>query len=162
MLFRIFVIFATTQIVSATVKDCNTSTAFRPVNIAVSPEPPIPNELFQLSFIFNNTGTIIENGNVNIDIDANGLPYSIIDSLCSYLSCPIVNGINDFTHDSTWPDITGKITTKIVITDDNSYQLLCIIIIEKVPSSWSNPIFSIIRSSYKHLTDKKHLLRRPF
>lgn len=161
MLLRIIFISSLLAFTSAIVKDCNTSTAFRPVNIAVNPEPPNPSKPFQLLFIFNNTGVGIDSGTVNIDIDANGLPYSTTESLCSYLSCPIMPGINDFTRDATWPDITGKIITKIVITDANDDQLLCVIIIEKVPSSpWFAPIYSTIRSSYKHWTERKQQIRR--
>jgi hypothetical protein len=124
----------------ATIKDCNTNSLFRPTTLKVSPDPPVPGQPVYLTIIFDNTGPEIIDGTVITTLNINGMPLPIDNKpLCDSTKCPIITGSNDRSTQTTWPQVTGAIKSRVVWADTNNNQLLCIDTSFKVPSSnfWS-------------------------
>ncbi len=141
MLFHV-ITFAALLIPSyATITDCNPSSIFRPTQLSVSPDPPIPGKPFNVILIFNNTGSEITSGTVTTTISLNGLPLPTSkESLCESTICPIGPGSNDRSAEYTWPSsVSGSIKSEINWTGPSGESLLCIKSVFKIPGSW-NPL----------------------
>jgi len=111
----------------ATIKDCNTNSVFRPTTLKVSPDPPVPGQPVYLTLIFDNPGPEINDGTVITTLNINGMPISVDNKpLCDSTKCPIINGSNDKSTQTNWPQVTGAIKSRVVWTDNNNNQLLCI------------------------------------
>ena len=141
----------------ASIKDCDTTSIFRPTQLALSPDPPIPGQPIKLTLIFDNTGNEITEGSVTTTINLNGIPFSpTTNPLCDNTICPITPGNNDRSTETTFPDVSGIIKSRVTWSGPQGESLLCIDSVLKVPSDSWNP-FSIIRDSYinnKHKFDK--------
>lgn len=142
----------------ASIKDCDPSSIFRPTQLSISPDPPIPGQLVKLSLVFDNTGDEVNDGTVTTSITLNSIPISPSTvSLCENTICPIIHGINDRSTETTFPSVTGIIKSRVTWTGSKGESLLCIESSLKVTgaSSW-NP-FSILQDSYlsnKHKFEK--------
>jgi hypothetical protein len=142
----------------ASIKDCDPSSVFRPTQLAISPDPPIPGQAVKLTLIFDNTGDEISEGTVTTSISINAIPVSPSKvSLCENTACPITHGVNDRSTEITFPSVTGIIKSHVTWTGPKGESLLCIDSSLKVTgaSSW-NP-FSLIQDSYlksKNTLDK--------
>jgi len=120
----------------ATIKDCNTNSVFRPTTLKVSPDPPVPGQPVYLTLIFDNPGPEIIDGTVITTLNINGMPLPVDNKpLCDSTKCPIINGSNDKSTQTNWPQVTGAIKSRVVWTDNNNNQLLCIDTSFKIPTS---------------------------
>jgi hypothetical protein len=158
-MIRLITLFGFIASSSATIKDCNPSSIFRPTTLSVAPDPPIPGQTVKLTLIFDNPGPQIDDGTVTTTLSVNFMPFSpTTQSLCDNTKCPIITGSNDRSTESTWPSVTGTVKSKITWIGPNSEELLCIDTTFKVPSSNFWDIFSSVKSLYhKNKDDVKHL-----
>jgi hypothetical protein len=129
----------------AKIRDCDTSSIFRPTQLSISPDPPISGSPVKLTLIFDNTGDEITSGAVTTTVSLNGMPLSPTTvALCKNTLCPIVSGSNDRSTEMTFPSVSGNIKSKVVWTGPKGESLLCIDTSLKIANT-----FSIIHSMYK-------------
>ena len=112
---------------AALIKDCDTSSVFRPTQLALTPDPPVPGKPIRLTLIFDNTGSEITEGKVYTTLSVNYIPVSpTTEPLCENTACPIVSGINDRSTETTFPSVSGIIKSRVVWTGREEQSLLCI------------------------------------
>lgn len=152
----------------ASIKDCDTTSIFRPTLLALTPDPPIPGQPIKLTLVFDNTGSEIadlEGGTVTTTITINGIRFApSVEPLCENVGCPIIFGSNDRSTEITFPDVSGVIKSRTVWTSGAGAagkSLLCIESAFKVTSSSWNP-FAIIRNSYINNKNKINNLYNKF
>ena len=132
----------------ATIKDCDPTSVFRPTQLAVSPDPPVPGKPVRLTLIFDNTGPEITDGTASTSITLNYIPISPTSGpLCENTACPIVPGSNDRSTETTFPSVTGFIHSKVTWTGPRGESLLCIDTNFKVANAW-NP-FNILNGLFE-------------
>lgn len=142
----------------ATIKDCDSSSVFRPTQLALSPDPPVPGKPVRLTLIFDNTASEITDGTVSTSISVNYIPLSPSSGpLCENTACPIIPGSNDRSTETTFPSVTGLIRSKVTWTGPQGQSLLCIDTSFKVANAW-NP-FNLLDNLFERESlrgDKKH------
>lgn len=146
-LLTLFTVFVTSF---ATIKDCDPSSVFRPTQLKLSPDPPIPNQPVKLTLIFDNTGKEITSGTVTTSFSVNYIPLSPTTApLCDNTACPIVPGSNDRSTETTFPDVTGIIKSKVTWTGPEGESLLCVDTTLKVQTSNFWNIFNTAKQLYQ-------------
>ena len=149
MAFRFFALSALFVSSFASIKDCDTSSIFRPTTLAAYPDPPIPGQPVKLTLIFDNPGPQIDDGTVTTTLSVNFLPFApTTQPLCDNTKCPILTGSNDRSTETTWPDVTGIVKSRITWNGPNNEQLLCIDTTFKVPVNNFWNIFSTAKYLY--------------
>jgi hypothetical protein len=142
----------------ATIKDCDPTSVFRPTQLTLSPDPPVPGKPIRLTLIFDNTGPEITDGTVSTSITLNYIPISPTSGpLCENTACPIIPGSNDRSTETTFPSVTGLVHSKVTWTGPQGQSLLCIDTTFKVANAW-NP-FNLLNGLFDHESlrgDKKH------
>lgn len=142
----------------ASIKDCDTTSVFRPTQLTLSPDPPVPGKPVRLTLIFDNTGPEITDGTVSTSITLNYIPISPTSGpLCENTACPIIPGSNDRSTETTFPSITGLVHSKVTWTGPQGQSLLCIDTAFKVANAW-NP-FNLLNGLFERdflRGDKKH------
>lgn len=124
LLFSIFT-FITSSF--AAIKDCDTTSVFRPTQLALSPDPPVPGKPVRLTLVFDNRGLEITDGTVTTSLSVNYIPVApSTGALCENTACPIVPGANDRSTETTFPSVTGLIRSKVVWKGVAGQSLLCI------------------------------------
>ncbi len=128
MLLRILSLCTLISSVTASIKDCNPSSIFRPLELTVSPDPPVPGQPVYLTLIFDNPGPDITDGSVTTTLSVNSIPFSpSTEPLCDNTKCPIVSGKNDRSTQNVWPSgVYGLVKSRITWSGSNGEQLLCI------------------------------------
>jgi hypothetical protein len=80
-----------------------------------------------MTVLFDTPGATVTDGTVTTSVTYNFLPLTpTVESLCDNTACPIVNGPNDRSTVSTWPDVRGTVVTKSVWTSTDGDNLLCV------------------------------------
>lgn len=126
MLFALFTtLFAFTN-AFVSITDCDPTSVFRPTQLGLYPDPPVSDQPFYLTNIFDNTGAEVNDGIVHTTVSINGIPYSETKALCEDTTCPILTGINNRSAESMWPSVTGKIQSTIKWTGVSGESLLCL------------------------------------
>ena len=144
----------------ASIKDCDPSSVFRPTQLAISPDPPIPGQPVKLTLVFDNTGDEVTQGTVTTSISVNSIPISpSTASLCENTVCPIIHGTNDRSTETTFPSVTGIIKSRVVWSGPKGKSLLCLDSSLKVKSSSSWNPFSLLQDSY---LNSKHTFEKMF
>ena len=113
----------------ASIIDCSSgSSLFQITNLGLSPANPVVNEPLYMTVQFTNPGSEITDGTVTTSVTYNFIPFSpTVEPLCTNTQCPLVNGFNDRSTNSTWPNnVKGSVTSKIVWTSVDQQVLLCI------------------------------------
>ena len=109
------------------IKDCDTTSVFRPTQLALSPDPPVPGRPVRLTLVFDNRGPEITDGTVTTSLSVNYIPVApSTGALCENTACPIVPGANDRSTETTFPSVTGLIRSKVVWKGVAGQSLLCI------------------------------------
>jgi hypothetical protein len=128
MLLRLFSALALFVSATSTIKDCDSTSVFRPVSLGLSPDPPVRGAPVYMTVEFENPGPIITDATVTTAVSLNYIPLTpSTKSLCEDTECPIATGFNNRSTASTWPDtVSGKISSKITWTDPTGHSLLCI------------------------------------
>lgn len=110
------------------IKDCDTTSRFRPTELAVSPDPPVRGQPVAMTVKFDNPGPVVDDGTVTTSITLNYIPFQpSSEPLCQNTACPIPTGAVDRSTSSTWPDtVSGRIVTKSVWTGSDGESLLCV------------------------------------
>jgi hypothetical protein len=114
---------------NASIKDCGAGqTVFQLTELALIPDPPIRGKPVEMKVVFNNTGAEIADGSVTTTLSLNFIPFQpSTEPLCENTICPIVEGFNDRSTSSVWPDtVSGTVSSKITWLGPNSENLLCI------------------------------------
>lgn len=116
----------------ASISDCGSS--FQIMQLAITPDPPVQNQLVFLTLAFNNNEpATISAGTATTGITLNGLPLSpSTQPLCEATACPIPQGANNRSTNTTWPAVTGKITSRLTWVDSTGKTLLCLLTQVKV------------------------------
>ena len=119
---------ACAAITGATISDCDTSSLFRPTELAVTPDPPVAGQPVAMTVKFNNPGPVVTDGTVTTSVTLNFIPFQPTEEpLCTNTACPIPSGAADRSTSSTWPDnVNGLIVSKSVWTGVNGESLLCV------------------------------------
>ncbi len=127
-MLRLFSFAALFASAAAVINDCNSHSLFRPIQLAVSPDPPVPEKEVALTLIFENVvAGLVENGTAATSVSINGVVFPLDKRpLCESTSCPIQPGTNDRSTRSVWPKVTGVVKTKLTWTGPNDEALLCI------------------------------------
>jgi hypothetical protein len=123
---------------NATIKDCGAGqTVFQLTELAMIPDPPVRGKPLDMKVVFNNPGAEVTDGTVATTLSLNFIPFQpSTEPLCKNTICPIVEGLNDRSTSSVWPDtVSGAVTSKITWTGPNSENLLCIQFNTKVAAS---------------------------
>ena len=157
-LLTLFTVFVTSF---ATIKDCDPTSVFRPTQLKLSPDPPIPNQPVKLTLIFDNTGKEITSGTVTTSFSVNYIPLSPTTApLCDNTACPIIPGSNDRSTETTFPSVTGLIHSKVTWKGPQGQSLLCIDTSFKVANAW-NP-FNLLNGLFERegLRGDKHKKHR--
>lgn len=113
---------------AAFISDCDTSSIFRPTELALSPDPPLKGQPVTMTVKFDNPGPVVTGGTVTTSVTLNFIPFAPSEEpLCDNTACPIVTGANDRSTTSTWPDnVQGSVVTKSVWTGSSGESLLCV------------------------------------
>ena len=119
----------------ATISDCGS--AFQITQLSLTPDPPVRGQPVYLTLLFNNNEAApVTAGTATTDITLNGLPISPSTTpLCEATACPIPIGPNDRSTNTTWPDVAGKITSRLVWLSSAGKTLLCLLTQVKVAST---------------------------
>jgi hypothetical protein len=133
MLFLIFAAFAAA---SASVTNCGSNSVFEITQLILNPPNTVKSgDNVSLTLLYTSP-VEVDSGTITTSVTYNFLPLTPTTApLCSSVPCPI--GVGD--HDgSSWflvpTGVRGTVVTKIVWTDVNSTQLLCISI--NMKASW--------------------------
>lgn len=95
-----------------------TSTNFLPADVS-----PGVATVFTVNY---DLGTPITGGTATYSYSLNGIPFSpTISDLCSQTECPKLVGPQTEVSKSTFPDVTGKIVSKIQWTDQDNRNVWC-------------------------------------
>jgi hypothetical protein len=106
------VALATFKGTNAIIKDCGAGqTVFQLTELAMNPDPPVRGKPVDMKVVFNNPGDEVTDGTVTTTLSLNFIPFQpSTESLCKNTICPIVNGFNDRSTSSIWPDtVSGSI-----------------------------------------------------
>ena len=134
MLAFVFAAFA--ALASASVTNCGSDSVFQITQLILDPpNSVVVGQNVSLTLLYTSP-VEVDSGTITTSVTYNFLPLTPTTApLCSSVPCPI--GVGD--HDgSSWflvpTGVRGTVVTKIVWTDVNSTQLLCIII--NMKASW--------------------------
>jgi hypothetical protein len=151
MFLTLLFVFGILESAYAIVKDCDTSSIFRPLQLELTPDPPISGKPVTLKLIFNNTGPQIDYGSVYTTLSINYIPFTpSSEPLCDDTTCPIIPGINDRSTTTTFPSVTGLIKSKVTWTGPQGESLLCIDTTIKVSSGDSWKLFGLLKNILKN------------
>lgn len=124
-----FAALATFKGTNALIKDCGAGqTVFQLTELALTPDPPVRGKPLDMKVVFNNPGAEVSDGTVTTTLSLNFIPFQpSVEPLCKNTICPIVEGLNDRSTSSVWPDtVSGAVSSKITWVGPNSENLLCI------------------------------------
>lgn len=121
-----------TSFAMSLITDCGS--IFQLTELALNPATPVRGQPLDMIVKFNNPGREVYDGEVTTSISVNYIPYpTSTEALCTNTECPIVTGFNDRSTSSVWPEsVSGRVTSKIIWSDLNGDQLLCISILSNV------------------------------
>jgi hypothetical protein len=123
-------------LVAASITNCMPSSVFQITQLALEPPTYVSaNQNVSLTLLYT-TPVEVDAGSVTTSITYNFIPITpTVEDLCSSVECPIVTGAHDASSWFLMPTgVRGTVTTKVVWTDINNTQLLCISTTLK--SSW--------------------------
>lgn len=95
------------------------------LNGTFSPEQPVPGDLVTVTFAYS-LSKAITGGTAKYSLSLNGIPYTLSNDLCTQTSCPKDPGDHLENSTSTFPQISGKLATKIQWFDQDSLEVLCV------------------------------------
>ncbi len=112
----------------ASISDCsNGQSLFQITKLGLVPDPPVIGKDVYLTLVFENPENEVSDGSVETTVSINGIPYLPSTSpLCDSTKCPIIQGENDRSTSSVWPDISGKVDTTIHWKKPSGELLLCL------------------------------------
>ena len=126
MLFLLFA-YAFAE-VDASITNCGTASKFTIQSLTQTPLNTISaGENLTLGLLYTSYEPVLS-GTVTTSVTYNFIPLiPSVTPLCSSVVCPLNPGQHDGSVSNAFPSgITGTVVTKIVWTDDNGSELLCI------------------------------------
>jgi hypothetical protein len=158
-MFKILTLFTILSSSFASIKDCDPSSVFRPTQLSISPDPPIPGQSVKLTLVFDNTGNEITDGTATTTLSVNFMPFSpTTKPLCENTACPILSGSNDRSTETTFPDVTGIIKSRVTWTGPEGESLLCLDTSFKISTNNFWDIFSTAKNLYQKNKNDIHSL----
>ena len=112
----------------AGIVDCGVNPLFTITTLSQSPDTVVkPGDNTTLTLKYK-VPEEVTGGTTTTSLSLNGLPLTpSIEDLCTKVSCPILPGEHDGSSWTTFPSgVSGKIVSKVVWTDTNGKELLCI------------------------------------
>lgn len=115
-------------LVLGSIQDCGKNSKFQLTGLELVPSAPKSGDTVFMTVQFNNPGSEVNDGSVSTSVTYNFLPLTpTVEPLCTNTQCPLVNGFNDRSTNSTWPSgVSGTIVSTITWTDLGGSELLCI------------------------------------
>jgi hypothetical protein len=115
---------------AATIKNCAPKSLFKVNALGFWPDPAIKNANSTISFDYTVPGPDpITAGSVKYTVTYNFIPLTpTVEDLCTQTTCPILPGTYNQSTSSSYPDLTGSVTTKIEWFDTSNKPLLCALI----------------------------------
>jgi ML domain len=111
---------------AASITNCNANSAFKINALGFWPDPAVRNANSTVSFDFTVPAEVTK-GTAKYSFNFNGIPFQpTTEDLCTQTTCPILPGTYNQSSSSDFPDVSGKIETKIEWFDENSVNLLCV------------------------------------
>lgn len=115
----------------AGIMDCGTAPLFTITKLSQSPDTYVkPGDNTTLTLLYNvpSAGVQVTGGKATTSLSLNGIPFSpSSEDLCTKLPCPITPGEHDGSSWTTFPSgVSGKIVSKVVWTNTEGKELLCI------------------------------------
>lgn len=146
----LFITFFATAKASATATDCsNGLSRFQITFLSLTPQTVNPGTDLTLGLLYTNPGSSVTDGTITNEISWNYIPFDpTIDPLCNSVTCPILNGSNNGTAVSTWPDLTGLVTSKVTWKSITGDILLCIQMDVMTGTKDPNPKYEIIETRF--------------
>jgi hypothetical protein len=118
----------------ATITDCsNGKSLFSIQGLGFWPDPAVKNSNSTISFAYTVPEPGFSGGTATYAATYNFLPITpTVEDLCKNVACPILPGPYNMSTSSTFPDLSGSLTIKLVWKDLTGAQLLCALIKTKV------------------------------
>jgi hypothetical protein len=108
------------------VQNCGTDTDTATfLNASFAPDAPKPGDAVTLSFAYD-LHKPITGGIAAYSVTLNGIPFNTKDDLCTQTSCPKDPGTYIEWSHSTFPQISGKVSSKIQWFDQDNSEVLCV------------------------------------
>jgi hypothetical protein len=114
--------------VDASITNCGTASKFTIQSLTQTPPDTISaGENLTLGLLYTSYEPVLS-GSVTTSVTYNFIPLSpSVAPLCQSVVCPLNPGQHDGSVSNVFPSgISGTVVTKIVWTDDNGSELLCI------------------------------------
>jgi len=131
MFLRLLSLVTAATVATAAITDCSAGkSVFKITALGFWPDPAIKNANSTVSFAYTVPEPGVTGGTATYTVTYNFIPLSpTIEDLCKNVpKCPIVPGPYNQSSSSTFPDLSGSLTTKIVWKDLTGAQLLCVLI----------------------------------
>lgn len=116
-----------TTITAVTLKDCGNSATDQAkiVSMGFAPENPKAGDVTEF-WVAYDLKSDVTGGNAEYSVTLNYLPLPpTTDELCTQTSCPKPVGSYNETSHGTFPDVSGKLVTKIQWTNQNEQPVWC-------------------------------------
>jgi hypothetical protein len=129
---RTFLLALLSSTALASIINCNTNSVFTVNALEFYPDPAIRNENSTITFDFTVPAEVTQ-GTAKYSFSFNGIPFTpTVNDLCLDTTCPVVVGHHSQSTSSPFPDVSGKVITKIEWFDELENSLLCAQITTKV------------------------------
>jgi hypothetical protein len=130
-----FVVFGAQTVVATNVaaanvlKDCSAGTSvFKYGTASLTPDPLVRGQDATLSVSCTiPDGVTVTSGSTEYSLTYNGIPFSpTVEDLCSQVECPMKAGPYSNSTRSVFPDVSGKIVTRMKWFDEKKQLLYCL------------------------------------
>ena len=134
MFLRLLTLTTLATNAGATITDCsNGKSLFSIQGLGFWPDPAVKNSNSTISFAYTVPEPGFSGGTATYAATYNFLPITpTVEDLCKNVACPILPGPYNMSTSSTFPDLSGSLTIKLVWKDLTGAQLLCALIKTKV------------------------------
>jgi len=116
-----------TGVSAVTLKDCGNSATDQAkiTGMGFSPENPVAGDTTEF-WVAYDLKSDITGGNAAYSIKLNGIPLPVTnDELCTQTSCPKVAGSYNETTNGIFPDVSGKVVSRIQWTNQDDQPIWC-------------------------------------
>ena len=134
MFLRLLTLTALATNTGATITDCsNGKSLFSIQGLGFWPDPAVKNANSTISFAYTVPEPGFPGGTATYAATYNFIPITpTVEDLCKNVACPMLPGPYNMSTSSTFPDLNGQLTIKLVWKDLTGAQLLCAQIKTKV------------------------------
>ena len=124
-MFALTVLSALLYTAHASITNCNTNSVFTVNGLGFWPDPAQVAKNSTVSFDFT-VPAVVTAGTAKYSFSFNGIPFTpTTEDLCTQTTCPILPGTYNQSTSSDFPNVSGKIVTKIEWFNEAGDNLLC-------------------------------------